>query len=53
MDRFTYELGYTMNGADRPWYTILDDGDRITEVHDRDEAKKLCEIMNQLWKDSK
>lgn len=53
MDRFTYEKGWTMNGADLPWYTILDDGERITEVYDHEEAKELCYLMNQLWKDSR
>jgi len=48
MDRFTYKIGYTQNGADRPWWTIFDNGERITEVNDNEEAHHLCVIMNQL-----
>ena len=48
MERFTYKMGYTQNGADRPWYTIYDKGERITEVNKEEEAHSLCVLMNQL-----
>ncbi len=48
MKRFEYKIGYTQNGADRPWYTILDKGERLCEVNTINEAHDLCVLLNQL-----
>jgi len=51
MERFTYKIGYTQNGADAPWYTINDNGEHIISVNRKNEAIKLCAIMNELNED--